>query len=202
MVPEKKKSEDSDEEEIILLAKKGAQKGTLTDEESKLVANALRLNNLQVHEIMTPRTVVLALDQALTVEKVFRMHPNVPFARIPLYRENIDHICGIVRRRDLHRAMVEEMPDKSLKELSQEAIFVPENASVDKALRLLLAEHCQLSVVVDEFGSVAGVLAMEDIIESIIGQEIFEPDDMAVDMREFAKRKHRAHINQKKQTSE
>ena len=202
MVPEKKKSEDSDEEEIILLARKGAKKGTLTDEESKLVANALRLNNLQVHEIMTPRTVMLALDQDLTVEQVFRMHPNVPFARIPLYRETIDHICGIVRRRDLHGAMVEKTPSKSLKELSQEAIFVPENATADKALRLLLSEHCQLSIVVDEFGSVAGVLAMEDIIESIIGQEIFEHDDMAVDMREFAKRKHRARINQRPQASD
>ena len=202
MVPEKQETEDSDEEEIILLARKGAQKGTLTDEESNLVANALRLNNIQVHEIMTPRTVMLALDQDLTVEKVFRMHANVPFARIPLYRESIDHISGIIRRRDLHSAMVEETPDKLLKDLSQEAIFVPENASADKALRLLLSEHCQLSIVVDEFGSVAGVLAMEDIIESIIGQEIFEPDDMAVDMREFAKRKHKARIKQKPKSSD
>ena len=65
-------------------------------------------------------------------------------------------------------------------------LFVPENASADKALRLLLAEHSQLSVAVDEFGSVAGVLAMEDIIESILGKEIFEHDDLAVDMRELA----------------
>ena len=202
MVPEKQETEDSDEEEIILLARKGAKKGTLTDEESNLVANALRLNNLQVHEIMTPRTVMLALDQDLTVERVFRMHANAPFARIPLYRESIDHISGIVRRRDLHRAMVEETPDKLLKDLSKEAIFVPENASADKALRLLLSEHCQLSIVVDEFGSVAGVLAMEDIIESILGQEIFEHDDMAVDMREFAKRKHKARIKQKPKPSD
>jgi len=69
-------------------------------------------------------------------------------------------------------------------------LFVPENASADKALRLLLSEHSQLSIAVDEFGSVAGVLAMEDIIESILGQEIFEHDDLAVDMRELAKRRH------------
>ena len=79
---------------------------------------------------------------------------------------------------------------KTIRELSREVIFVPENATADKALRLLLNEHCQLSVVVDEYGSVAGVLAMEDIIESIIGQEIFEHDDIAVDMRELAKRRH------------
>ena len=202
MVPKKQQSDDSDEEEIILLAKKGAIKGTLTDEESNWVTNALRLNDVQVHEIMTPRTVMLALDQNLSVQEVFEMHPNVPFARIPLFRETIDHICGIVRRRDLYNANVEEKTDQLLKDLGQEAVFVPENASADKALRLLLSEHCQLSIVVDEFGSVAGVLAMEDIIESIIGQEIFEHDDMAVDMREFAKRKHKARINQKPQSTD
>ena len=198
MVPEKQQSDDSDEEEIILLAKKGAIKGTLTDEESNWVTNALRLNDVQVHEIMTPRTVMLALDQNLSVQEVFEMHPNVPFARIPLFRETIDHICGIVRRRDLYNANVEGKTDQLLKNLGQEAVFVPENASADKALRLLLSEHCQLSIVVDEFGSVAGVLAMEDIIETIIGQEIFEHDDMAVDMREFAKRKHKARIKEEK----
>ncbi|HAF91743.1 MAG TPA: hypothetical protein DCG67_08315 [Pseudomonas sp.] len=195
MMPAKEKAEDSDEQEIILLAKKGAKEGTLTNEESNWVANALRLNDVQVHEIMTPRTVMLALDQELTVQEVFRMHPNVPFARIPLFRETIDHVCGIVRRRDLHNAMVEEKSNQRLKDLALDAVFVPENASADKALRLLLSQHCQLSIVVDEFGSVAGVLAMEDIIETIIGQEIFEPDDMAVDMREFAKKKHKARIN-------
>ena len=201
MVPEKELSEDSDEEEIILLAKKGAQKGTLTDEESNWVANALHLNDVQVHQIMTPRTVMLALDQDISVSEVFAMHPNIPFARIPLYRESIDHISGIVRRRDLHNAMVEEKPDEILNNLSQEAVFVPENASADKALRLLLSEHCQLSIVVDEFGSVAGVLAMEDIIETIIGQEIFEHDDMAVDMRELAKRKYQANISDESPSS-
>jgi CBS domain containing-hemolysin-like protein len=147
---------------------------------------------------MTPRTVMLALDQNLSVQEVFEMHPNIPFARIPLFRETIDHICGIVRRRDLYNANVEGKTDQLLKNLGKEAVFVPENASADKALRLLLSEHCQLSIVVDEFGSVAGVLALEDIIETIIGQEIFEHDDMAVDMREFAIRKHKARIKEEK----
>ena len=81
--------------------------------------------------------------------------------------------------------------DTQLIQLAKEAIFVPESATADKALRLLLSEHYQLAIVVDEFGSVVGVIAMEDIIESIIGQEIFEHDDPAVDMRELAKRKNK-----------
>ena len=190
MVQPKQKSSEEDEEEIILLARKGAKEGTLSADESDWVTNALRLDGVKVSEIMTPRTVMLTLEQNLTVENVFDQYPNVPFARIPLYSDNIDYITGIVRRRDLHNAMVEERGQTLLKDLALQPLFVPENASADKALQLLLAQHCQLSITVDEFGSVAGVLALEDIIESILGQEIFEHDDLAVDMRELAKRRH------------
>ena len=190
VVPEKEREESSDEEEIILLAKKGAETGSLTNEESDLVTNALRLDRVQVHQIMTPRTVVTALEENLTVKEVFELHPNVPFARIPVFKDSIDKISGMVRRRDLHNAIVEKKENLKIYELAKDAIFVPENTTADKALRLLLAQHCQLSMVVDEFGSVVGVLAMEDIIENILGKEIFEHDDPAVDMRELAKQKH------------
>jgi len=194
MVPEKEKLGTEDENEIILLVQKGAKEGTLTNEESDWVTNALKLDGVKVSEIMTPRTVVLALDEALSVEEAFQKHPNIPFARIPIYSDNIDHITGIVRRRDLLNSMVAGKNQLTLGEHAQETLFTPENASADKALRLLLSEHCQLSVVVDEFGSVTGVLALEDIVESILGQEIFEPDDLAVDMRELAKRKHLSQV--------
>ena len=85
-------------------------------------------------------------------------------------------------KKNLHNAMVKENSDETLHNSTKPVVFVPENATADKVLRLLLKKHCQLSVVVDEYGSVTGVLAMEDIIESILGQEIFEHDDLAVDM--------------------
>ena len=202
VVPTKTKKDNSDEEEIILLAKKGAKAGTLTNEESDLVTNALKLDKLVVRDIMTPRTVVTSLDENLTVKEVSELHPNVPFARLPIFKDSIDTITGIVRRRDLHNAVVKKKENTKLQELAKEALFLPENATADKALRHLLSEHCQLSMVVDEFGSVVGVLAMEDIIESIIGQEIFEPDDLAVDMRELAKRKHEVQISEKNEPQE
>ena len=125
----------------------------------------------------------------MTVNEVFKLHPNVPFARVPIFTETIDSVTGIVRRRDLLQAAAEDKDEVVIKELAQEVAFVPENASADKALLLLLAQHSQLVVVADEFGSTVGVLALEDIIESILGQEIFEPDDIAVDMRELARRR-------------
>jgi len=191
-VPQNNGREIDEEEEIILLARKGAKEGSLSNNESDLVTNALRLDDVHVRDIMTPRTVVTAFEEDMTVEKVFDMHPNVPFARVPIFAETIDSVTGIVRRRDLLQAAAEDKDEVVIKELAQEVVFVPENASADKALRLLLAQHSQLVVVADEFGSTVGVLAMEDIIESILGQEIFEHDDIAVDMRELARRKSNA----------
>lgn len=192
VVPEKEKKAEEDEEEIILLAQKGAKDGTLTNQESDWVTNALKLDEIRVSKIMTPRTVTFALEECTSIKETFKIHPNVPFARIPVFADNIDQITGIVRRRDLYNAMIEENGNQTLSKISKEPLFIPENTSADKALRLLLAEHCQLSIVVDEFGSVSGVLALEDIVESILGQEIFELDDLAVDMRELARRRHLA----------
>ena len=189
VVPQNNEREIDEEEEIILLARKGAKEGSLSNNESDLVTNALRLDDVHVRDIMTPRTVVTAFEEDMTVGEVFKNHPNVPFARVPIFAETIDSVTGIVRRRDLLQAAAEDKDEVVIKELAQEVIFVPENASADKALRLLLAQQSQLVVVADEFGSTVGVLAMEDIIESILGQEIFEHDDVAVDMRELARRK-------------
>ena len=178
----------SDEEEIILLAKKGAKEGNLSNDERDMIANALNLDDVAVGEIMTPRTVVAALEEGCTVEKVFSNHNDVPFGRMPVYRENIDRITGMVRRRDLLRAKADDNFQQTVAELAEEIIFVPEKTTADKALRTFLRKHQQFAVVVDEFGSTAGVLSMEDIIESILGREIFEKDDVAVDMRELAMR--------------
>ena len=115
----------------------------MTSEESDLVTNALHLDDLKVEEIMTPRTVMFALDENLSVEEAFKQHPNNPFARIPITHESIDHISGLIRRRDLHSALVDGRDKTTIRELAREVIFVPENATADKALRLLLNEHCQ-----------------------------------------------------------
>ena len=97
-------STHTSDEEIILLAEKGAQEGTLTKNESNLIANALALDNVRVSEIMTPRSVVTALRKNATVGEVFLEFPNIPFARIPAYGRNLDDITGLVRRRDLLKA--------------------------------------------------------------------------------------------------
>ncbi len=186
-------SNETPDEEILLLAEKSAKDGDLTESERRLISNALRLDTIPVSKIMTPRTVVTALEKSTSVAEVVRDFKNIPFARIPVYEESIDEIVGVVRRRDLLATAADGKADTTtVGELTFETVYVPENATASDALQIFLKNHQQLSIVVDEYGSVAGVLTMEDVMESILGQEIFEHDDLAVDMRELARKKSQA----------
>ncbi|GAB5560554.1 MAG: hemolysin family protein [Synoicihabitans sp.] len=185
-IPSQPEKTDSDEE-IILLAERGAMEGSLSKSESSIIANALSLDDVRVQEIMTPRTVVTSLNQTSTIGEVIETYPNIPFARIPVYQDTLDRVVGLVRRRDLLKALAQDQHQDLITEHMQEIHFIPETATAAQALQEFLRTHQQLVVVVDEFGSTAGVLTIEDVMEHLIGREIFEKDDVAVDMRELAR---------------
>ncbi|MFP4353107.1 MAG: hemolysin family protein [Puniceicoccaceae bacterium] len=190
-------SNETPDEEILLLAERSAKEGDLSENERRMIVNALNLDSVTVNKIMTPRTVVTALDRETPIEEVVRDFKNIPFARIPVYSDNIDEIIGVVRRRDLLGQVAEGNGTRTVGDLAHETVFIPEAATASDALQIFLKKHQQLGIVVDEYGSVAGVLAMEDVMESILGQEIFEDDDVAVDMRELARKKGAARKNRK-----
>jgi len=176
------------DEEIILLAERGAKEGTLTKSESSIIANALSLDNVRVSEIMTPRTVVTALSRSASVGEVVAAHPRLP-GRMPVFGKNMDDILGVVRARDLLRAKGQDQDSALVEHFMQEAQFIPATATVANALQLSLKTHNKLLVVVDEFGATSGVVTMEDVFEHLLGREIFDKDDVAVDMRELARMK-------------
>jgi CBS domain containing-hemolysin-like protein len=182
-------TEREQEEEIRLLADKSAEAGALSDSERELIKNALSLDDVRIEDIMTPRTVTMFLQADATVEEVFSRSKNIPFARIPVYEEGIDDIIGLVRRRDILQAYSEDRDKLAMRELMGDIVYVPETASAHDALQLFLRKHQQFAVVVDEYGSTAGVLTMEDVFEHLIGDEIYEESDLAVDMRELAKKR-------------
>ena len=177
--------------EIILLAEKGEKEGLLTPQERDLIANSLSLADITIAEIMTPRTVVTFLKDTDTVAEACRRYKVIPFARIPVYRESIDDVVGVVRRRDIMQASAEDRDGDRIGGMTSDIPIIPETASALDALQLFLKAHQQLALVVDEFGSTAGVVTMEDVIEHLLGREIYEDTDMAIDMRELARRKAR-----------
>ncbi len=186
-----KERESTSDDEIKLLAEKGAKDGLISAQEKELISNALSLDETSISEIMTPRTVVVALDETSTIAEVFANGKQLSFGRIPVYKDNIDNIIGIVRRRDLLLAKANDEDEKQIKEFVREVSFVPENGNTLSVLRQLIRKHQHIGIVVDEYGSLTGVVTLEDIFEHLLGSEIFESDDLAVDMRELAlKRKN------------
>ncbi len=179
------------EREIILLAEKRAKEGSLTPSERDMIMNALSLDDVKVGEIMSPRTVVSVLEENQTVGEICRENKVIPFARMPVYREEVDHIVGMVRRRDILQRHAEDKDETRIAQLMSEILFIPETANALHALQLFLKKNQQMALVVDEFGSNAGVVTMEDIVEHILGREIYEASDVAVDMRELAREQAR-----------
>ncbi len=182
------KVEETDaEEEISLLAERGAREGEITTAELNVIQNVLTLEDCRVKQVMTPRNVVLAVSGSTTALDLLREQRTIRFGRMPVYDgEDMDAITGVVRRRDILHAIARGEGTKPIREFQQEAVFIPEVGTLDKALAQLVHSHQQLGVVVDEFGGFAGVVTIEDIIEHIIGMEIYERDDMAIDMRSLA----------------
>ncbi|MGC6455785.1 MAG: hemolysin family protein [Coraliomargaritaceae bacterium] len=186
--PNSKETADSDAE-IMLLAEKSANEGNLTSNERQVIHNALQLDEVLVETMMTPRSVVCLFDDSQSIGSLFKEKKHIPFGRIPVYHEQSDNITGIVRRRDILAAKAEEQDHRLISEFARPPLYIPESATADDALQTFLKAHQQLAVVVDEFGSMSGVITMEDVMEYIIGQEIYEEDDPAVDMRELARKR-------------
>ena len=192
VIPNKPEEAEADDE-IILLAEKSAKEGNLSISERDMISNALSLDETNVGEIMTPRTVVMAVPQDSTVKDFLSEHDNnIPFARLPVYESSIDKVVGVIRRREILLSMATGQAGRKIEHFMQKPTFVPEMGTVEEALKSLQANNQQLAVVVDEFGSTAGVLALEDIFEHILGQELYEEDDPAEDMRELARQKQDA----------
>ncbi|HEX9714831.1 MAG TPA: hemolysin family protein [Desulfurivibrionaceae bacterium] len=187
-------------QEIQALARQSHRSGEISLQERRVITNILDLKDKTVRQIMTPITVTFMLDATLSVAKAMQADEMLNMhSRIPVYEKNTDEVTGIILRKDLFNWATQGAEEKTLREFMQPAHFVPETGRLT-AVMLEFFEHRQhLFVVVDEYGSVTGVVSLEDIIEEIVGREIIDESDRTTDMREFAKRKRLSFLSQSQQ---
>lgn len=175
-------------EEMTAMTELGVQEGIVEYGESKLLRNVLRFGALRVNDIMTPRTVLFAAEENVTVRDFFDLHPNPVFSRIPIYEDQPDNMTGYVLKSDLLIEMARDRFSSTLKEHRREVSFVPEYQSVRELFETLVAQQQHIAIVVDEYGGIAGVVTMEDVVETLLGLEIVDESDVEQDMREMARK--------------
>ena len=173
--------------EVLATIRLGGKAGSLAEREFDVAMNMMKLHEVQLKTIATPRTVVFALPASMTVAEAIETHQPIRFARIPVYGESLDETIGYVSRYDLHVAMSEGKTDATMTDLARPMLVLPELAPVSQALDRMLAEHEHIAMVVDEYGGVEGIVTLEDLMESLLGQEIIDETDPATDMQELAK---------------
>lgn len=178
-------------DEVRVVADLGEHSGVLEQSESRVIRNLLRLRDIQVTDVMTPRTVLFAVDRGTSVGELTRAHNPIPFTRIPVYEGTPDHILGVVLKHDVLAVAREGHKDRPLRSLARPLHAVPETTPVNKALEQFLSRREHLFLVVDEFGGTAGVITLEDALETLLGTEIVDETDVVADMRKLARARQR-----------
>ena len=173
-------------EDISGAAKVGVHEGAIYKNEGNLIQNILNLKSKKVFEIMTPRTVITAFDRSMTVSKVLKKYQPLRFARIPIYEGDLDHIIGIVHRYKILEARSQGCENLTVDNYLNPIHTVPENISITAVLDQFIKRKEHIFLVVDEYGSLSGLLSMEDVVETILGTEIVDELDHVVDLREQA----------------
>lgn len=198
LIPKQAKEALVSIEEIQAVAMLGRKAGKIEPQQEKVIANILKLQDKTVREVMTPQTVVFTLNENLTIAEAlnFKEQWN-KHSRVPVYDENHDDVVGLVLSRNVLLNFAEGMGEKKLSDLMQPVHFVPEAAPLNKIMIEFFEQQVHLFVVVDEYGSVTGVISLEDIIEEIVGREIIDESDTAGDLREYAR--HRKKLLRKTQ---
>jgi CBS domain containing-hemolysin-like protein len=169
-----KTNEEEEEEDnggdIQALIDVGAEEGILEEEEGELIHSIIEFGDTRVNEVMTPRTEIVALPTTATVREARDAIIESKYSRLPVYREQIDNVEGIIYVRDLLQCWPEGKEDEAITSLLRPVYFVPETKSVADLLEEMQKARVQLAMVIDEYGGVAGLVTVEDILEEIVGE--------------------------------
>jgi len=187
LVPNSQKSHQISAEELKTIASLSRKSGEIEADQEKVIANILQLGSKTVRQVMTPRTVTFSAPQTLTIKEAARLEGKWRMhSRVPVYDGEPDNVVGIVLSQDVLMAAAVGQDTLKLSQIMRPVHFVPETAPLDRIFIDFFERYQHLFVVVDEYGSVTGVISMEDILEEIIGREIVDESDKARNMRELA----------------
>ena len=178
-------------EEIAAMAEMGEDEGSIDEQESDIIENLFRLKEIQIEDILTPRSVIYAFEDTQTVGNIMDSTEDIIISRIPVFNDNIDNIIGMVYKDNLLETMADDYFEKTMSELIEPVEQVYEKESVETVLNKFIKNRSHMFIVKDEFGGTTGIVTLEDCIETLLGVEIMDESDEVADMRKLAKDQQR-----------
>jgi len=173
--------------DIEAIAMAGLQSGVIDEDESSVIRNLIRLQKKMVRSIMTPRSVVMAVDEALTLSEIFRKYNPIEYSRIPVFSEEPDNITGMILKDNLLQKLAEDKHSLKAGEIKREIRFVEDTLPVSKLMVFLVKNRVHVAMVTDSFGSIVGLVSMEDVFETLLGHEIVDETDKVEDLQKYAR---------------
>jgi len=170
------------------------EKGVFKEAESKVIKNILNFNSVLAKDIMTPRSVIQKAEENLTVEKFYENNKEIQFSRIPVYSKNSDNITGYLLKDEILKNLAEDKHNVTLAEIKRKIIVEKNDVEIPKLFERFIESKEHIALIVDEYGSISGLVTMEDVIETLLGLEIMDEQDTEIDMQLLARKEweHRA----------
>lgn len=196
---ESEEKKDVSIDDINSLVSLGLREDVIDRQQAVVIKNILALKSVPVRKVMTPRQVVFTLAADKTIGETLDERGNWPFSRVPLYDKNKDNWVGIVLRRDAYNKLAEGKRDVKLRQMMRPLLLIPDSLTLDKLLLRFLKQRGHIVGVVDEWGAIAGVVSLEDVLEEILGREIVDEYDESVDLQESARRRSKALASMREQ---
>ncbi len=175
-------------EGFLVMADMAQEEGVFQESESKVIKNLLTFKDIRAKDVMTPRTVMKTENETTNIEDFFNKNLNLRFSRIPVYTDTEDNIKGLVLKDEIYKEMALGNGDKKLSELKRNIIIVNRDIAIPTLFEKLIETKNHMALVVDEYGSVSGIVTMEDLIETLLGLEIMDESDNVSDLQVQARK--------------
>ena len=178
--------------DIAAIAHASEESGVLHKSESTIIKNLLRFQEVKVKDIMTPRPVIVKAAENMTLMDFHLKHQPLRFSRIPIFSESSDDISGFVLKDDILQNLVEGRDETLLKTIKRDVLAVLNSMPLPALFERLTTERAHIAIVVNEYGTLVGLVTMEDLVETLLGLEIVDEFDEEVDLQKYARDKWKA----------
>jgi len=175
-------------EEFAAITDAAEEDGVFEESETTVIKNLLVFKSVEAKDVMTPFSVAITEDESMSLEDFHQSHRNLKFSRIPVYKEKSNNVSGFILKDDVLEEMIDEKGQQPLSSIKRDILVTKDNTPIPELFEIFVQKRAHISMIVDEYGNVTGIVTMEDIIETLLGLEIMDESDSVEDMQMLARK--------------